>query len=232
MEIEAIRAAYRRYARIYDALFGPILHPGREQIIEAMNCRSGDRILEVGVGTGLSLPLYPEDVKVTGIDISAEMLAKTRERVTDEKLSQVEAVLEMDAENLRFPDNSFDKVVAMYVVSVVSDPSQMVAEMRRVCRPGGEIFIANHFRARNPVIKAAERLIAPLAKLVGFHPDLALEDLLEKTHLDVVEVRSTNLFGYWKVLRCRSTASRPLHLAADDVVEAQSSASTLEEFSK
>ena len=228
MEIEAIRAAYRRYARIYDAVFGPILHPGRKQIIDALNCRPGDTILEVGVGTGLSLPLYPGNVKVTGIDISTEMLEKARARVEEGGLSQVQAVLEMDAEELRFPDSNFDKVVAMYVVSVVSDPSRVVEEMRRVCKPGGEIFIVNHFRARNPVIRVLEGLLSPLAKLVGFHPDLALEDLLEKTRLDVVDIRSTNLFGYWKVLRCRSSARGPRHLDADDATPT----STLEEYSK
>jgi phosphatidylethanolamine/phosphatidyl-N-methylethanolamine N-methyltransferase len=231
MEIEAIRAAYRRYARIYDAVFGPILHPGRKQIIDALNCRPGDAILEVGVGTGLSLPLYRDDVKVTGIDISTEMLEKARARVNEGSLSQVQAVLEMDAEDLRFPDSNFDKVVAMYVVSVVSDPSRVVEEMRRVCKPGGEIFIVNHFRARNPVIRVLEGLLSPLAKLVGFHPDLALEDLLEKTRLDVVETRSANLFGYWKVLRCRSSARGPRHLDANDASANQSS-STLEEYSK
>lgn len=228
MEIEAIRAAYRRYARIYDAVFGPILHPGRKQIIDALNCRPGETILEVGVGTGLSLPLYPGNVKVTGIDISTEMLEKARARVDEVGLSQVQAVLEMDAEDLRFPDSNFDKVVAMYVVSVVSDPSRVVEEMRRVCKPGGEIFIVNHFRARNPVIRLLEGLLSPLAKLVGFHPDLALEDLLEKTRLDVVDIRSTNLFGYWKVLRCRSSARGPRHLDADDATPT----STLEEYSK
>ncbi len=228
MEIEAIRAAYRRYARIYDAVFGPILHPGRKQIIDALNCRPGETILEVGVGTGLSLPLYPGNVKVTGIDISTEMLEKARARVDEGGLSQVQAVLEMDAEDLRFPDSNFDKVVAMYVVSVVSDPSRVVEEMRRVCKPGGEIFIVNHFRARNPVIRLLEGLLSPLAKLVGFHPDLALEDLLEKTRLDVVDIRSTNLFGYWKVLRCRSSARGPRHLDADDATPT----STLEEYSK
>lgn len=232
MELEAIRAAYRRYARIYDAVFGPILHPGRKQIIEALNCRPSDAVLEVGVGTGLSLPLYPENVKVTGIDISTEMLAKARERVEEAGLSQVEAVLEMDAEDLRFADSSFDKVVAMYVVSVVSDPSRMVEEMRRVCKPGGEIFIVNHFRARNPVIRVLEGLLSPLAKLVGFHPDLDLDDLLQKTRLDVVDIRSANLFGYWKVLRCRSTRRRPLSIETGDNVGQETTASTMQEFSK
>jgi phosphatidylethanolamine/phosphatidyl-N-methylethanolamine N-methyltransferase len=232
MEIEAVRAAYRRYARIYDAVFGPILHPGRKLIIKALDCDPGDHILEVGVGTGLSLPLYPRDVRVTGIDISAEMLAKARRRVDQERLSQVDAVLEMDAENLRFAENRFDKVVAMYVVSVVPDPTRLVAEMRRVCKPGGEIFIVNHFRSRNPVIKALEGLVSPLAKLVGFHPDVGLDDLLRKTHLDVVSISSANLFGYWKVLRCRSAARVPQSLAGDESVGEESAAPTMQEFLK
>lgn len=232
MEIEAVRAAYRRYARIYDAVFGPILNPGRKLIIKALDCHPGDHILEVGVGTGLSLPLYPRDVRVTGIDISAEMLAKTRRRVEQERLSQVDAVLEMDAENLRFAENRFEKVVAMYVVSVVPDPARLVAEMRRVCKPGGEIFIVNHFRSRNPIIRALEGLASPLAKLVGFHPDVGLDDLLRKTHLDVVSISSANLFGYWKVLRCRSAARVPRPLASDESVGDESAAPTMQEFSK
>jgi len=206
MNIDAIKTAYRRYARIYDVVFGPIFHPGRKTIIDAMECRPGDNILEVGVGTGLSLPLYPEDVKVTGIDISAEMLEKARQRVELEELNQVEAVLEMDAEAMRFSDNSFDKVVAMYVVSVVPDPVQLVREMSRVCKPEGDIFIANHFRSRNPLLKSVENLLAPLSKLAGFRPDFDLDDFLQKTGLEVVEMRSVNLFGYWKVLRCKNVS--------------------------
>ncbi len=204
MNIDAIKTAYRRYARIYDVVFGPIFHPGRKVIIEALDCRPGDNILEVGVGTGLSLPLYPDDVKVTGIDISAEMLDKARERVELEGLDHVEAVLEMDAEQMRFADDSFDKVVAMYVVSVVPDPVRLVKEMSRVCKPNGEIFIANHFRSSNPLLRTGENLLAPLSKLAGFRPDFDLEEFLRKTQLEVVEMRNVNLFGYWKVLRCRN----------------------------
>ncbi|MGI9303408.1 MAG: class I SAM-dependent methyltransferase [Gammaproteobacteria bacterium] len=207
MEIEAIRAAYRRYARVYDALFGPIFNPGRKQIVDSLNCNTHDNVLEVGVGTGLSLPLYPDDVKITGIDLSAEMLAKARERVDRQELAQVEAILEMDAENLTFSDNSFDKVVAMYVVSVTRDPTRIVEEMRRVCKPAGEIFIVNHFMCKNPIVRAAEGLASPLSKLVGFHPDLDLEQFVRDSHLDVIEVKNANLFGYWKVLRCRGTRS-------------------------
>ncbi len=204
MNIDAIKTAYRRYARVYDVVFGPIFHPGRKTIISALDCHPGDAILEVGVGTGLSLPLYPDDVKVTGIDISTEMLNKARRRVDREELTHVEAVLEMDAEQMQFRDNGFDKVVAMYVVSVVPDPVQLVREMARVCKPEGDIFIANHFRSTNPLLRSVENLLAPLSKLAGFRPDFDLDDFLQKTGLEVVEIRSVNLFGYWKVLRCRN----------------------------
>jgi len=121
----------------------------------------------------------------------------------------VEAIQEMDAQAMSFPDARFDKVVAMYVVSVVPDPRRLVAEMRRVCKPGGEILIVNHFRSRNPMMAALETALAPLSRLAGFRPDLALAPLLAETGLEVIEIRSTNLFGYWKVVRCRNRPALP-----------------------
>lgn len=210
MEIEEIKTAYRRYAGIYDALFGPIFHPGRKMIIETLGCRRNERILEVGVGTGLSLPLYPVYANVTGIDVSQEMLEKARQRVAEQNLEQVEAIMEMDAENMRFADDSFDKVVAMYVVSVVPNPVRLVDEMCRVCKPGGEIFIVNHFHSRNAIIKGSETLLSPFSKLAGFRPNLDLNKFLQSTSLEVVDIRKTNLFGYWKILRCRNTFKKAI----------------------
>lgn len=208
MNIEAIKSAYRRYARVYDALFGPIFHPGRKLIVQSLALKPGDKVLEVGVGTGLSLPLYPNHVKVTGIDVSSEMLARARHRVDCLGLPQVEAILEMDGEHMHFADNSFDKVVAMYVVSVVPDPRRLVEEMRRVCKPGGDIFIVNHFRSRHPIIGVSEALLSPLSKLAGFRTDMELDKFLKQAQLDVVETRNTNLFGYWKVLRYRNPVEK------------------------
>jgi len=115
-----------------------------------MDCGPGERILEVGVGTGLSLPLYPENVSVVGIDISRHMLDQARVRQARSGLDNVAELMVMDAENMGFKDDSFDKVVAMYVASVVPDPGRLVDEMRRVCKPGGQIFMVNHFHSRNP----------------------------------------------------------------------------------
>lgn len=204
LDLDAVLNAYRRYAGVYDVLFGPVMEPGRRNVVRALDCRPGDRILEVGVGTGLSLPLYSKDVRVVGIDVSRPMLERARRRVARHRLHQVEAVLEMDAQAMEFGDAAFDKVVAMYVVSVVPDPRRAVEEMRRVCKPGGEIFIVNHFRSEHPMLRLGEGMLAPLSKLAGFRPDLDLHRFLADTGLTVLDIGSTNLFGYWKVIRCRN----------------------------
>lgn len=204
MEIEAIRKAYRRYARLYDLYFGALFQPGRKAVLRHMNCRPGQRVLEVGVGTGLSLPMYPRGVHVTGIDVSPEMLDRARERLAREGIGDNVDLHVMDAEHMSFPDDSFDKVVAMYVVSVVPHPRRLVDEMRRVCRPDGEIYIVNHFHSLNPVIGGVESLLAPLSRVVGFHPDFCLKTFVRETELEVVEKQKVNLFGYWNLLRARN----------------------------
>lgn len=197
---DTIKTAYRRYARYYDFVFGAIFHPGRKSAIEHLHCRPGDRILEVGVGTGLSLEMYPEGVKVVGIDLSNEMLAKARTRVEGGKLEQVELLAQMDALKMTFPDGSFDKVVAMYVATVVPDAEQLMREIRRVCKPGGMIILLNHFQNKHPLIRRCEAVVQPLAKYVGFHPDFPLEDFLRKTSFKVVTAVPVNLLDYWTIL--------------------------------
>jgi phosphatidylethanolamine/phosphatidyl-N-methylethanolamine N-methyltransferase len=205
MQIEAVKAAYRRYAGFYDTLFGPVLQPGRKAVLDALRLRPGDRVLEVGVGTGLSLPLYPAGVKVTGIDVSREMLDKARSRVAKRKLANVEALIEMDAEAMSFADASFDKVVAMYVVSVVERPARLLEELHRVCRPDGEIFLVNHVRSDNPVLGAVEKSLARFSDKLGFHPDFQLRDMLVGSH-ELAEVSRINFF--WKVMRLKNGVNR------------------------
>lgn len=197
---ETVVKAYRRYAKYYDLVFGAVFHPGRRTAIEHLHCHSGDRILEVGVGTGLSLSMYPDNVKVVGIDLSAEMLDRAKLKVQEENLSQVEDLLQMDAQAMNFPDNSFDKVVAMYVATVVPDVEKFVAEIRRVCKPGGTIIFLNHFQNKNPVIRKAEAIVQPLAKYLGFHPDFPLSEFLQKTGFHVTTAVPVNLLDYWTVL--------------------------------
>jgi phosphatidylethanolamine/phosphatidyl-N-methylethanolamine N-methyltransferase len=181
-----------------------MFQPGRREIIARMDCRPGDRILEVGVGTGLSLSLYPRHVEVTGIDLSREMLVRARVRRRCQRLNQVVALRLMDAEHMQFADNSFDKVVAMYVVSVTPHPARMTDEMRRVCKPGGELFIVNHFQHANSLVRGVERLAAPFSRVMGFRPDFSLEHFIDETGLDVAAQVPVNALGYWTLLRCRN----------------------------
>jgi phosphatidylethanolamine/phosphatidyl-N-methylethanolamine N-methyltransferase len=202
MDLQDTLKTYRAFSGTYDVVFGPVFHIGRKEAVRIVNTRPGQRILEVGVGTGLSLPFFRRDAKVTGIDVSAEMLAKAHRRVAQRKLDHVEELLEMDAENLSFPDNSFDAVLALYVASVVPNPARFAAEMRRVCIPGGSIVVVNHFTSENPALRFIEKRLAPLAGKIGFHADFPLDTFLEASELDVRETRPSNLFGYWRLLRC------------------------------
>ena len=201
MHIETVKAAYRRYAGFYDALFGPVLQPGRRAVLEALKLRPGDRVLEVGVGTGLSLPMYPATVKVTGIDLSSEMLAKAKLRVERRALANVEGLLEMDAESMAFPDASFDKVVAMYVMPVVRHPARVMEELHRVCRPDGEIYIVNHVKSDNRVIRAFEMGLARFSDQIGFRPDFELRELVNGSG-EIDEVARINVF--WRVMRVKN----------------------------
>jgi len=201
MQLQSVKTAYRRYASVYDAVFGPVLHAGRKAVLEAIGLRPGDRVLEVGVGTGLSLPLYPRDVRITGVDVSAEMLDKARARVARRHLANVDALLEMDAENMTFADASFDKVVAMYVVSVVENPAKLLEELHRVCKPDGEIFIVNHVRSDNRFVAAVEKSLARFSDKLGFHPEFQLTDMVSSAD-QLTEVSRINFF--WKVLRLRN----------------------------
>lgn len=197
---ETVEKAYRSYAKYYDLVFGKVFHPGRHTAIEHLHCRPGERILEVGVGTGLSLPLYPNYVKVVGIDLSEPMLSQAQQKVRDEKIETIEELIIMDAQNMTFPDNSFDKVVAMYLASVVPDVEKLVQEIRRVCKPDGTIIFLNHFQNKNPLIRRAEAAIQPLAKHLGFHPDFPMEEFLQKTNFNVTTAVPVNFLDYWTVL--------------------------------
>lgn len=214
MDLDTIERAYRRYARSYDRFFGAVLEPGRQAVIERMRCRAGERILEVGVGTGLSLSLYPTDSRVYGIDVSPAMLALARQRIERAGLGQVAGLARMDGQRMAFSDDSFDKVVAMYVVSVVPDPVRLIDEMRRVCRPGGDLYIVNHFLSDHALLAFFERALAPLWGWLGFRTDLSLKDLIERTRLDVVECRSVNAFGLWTLVHARNDKAAPHVLTA------------------
>jgi phosphatidylethanolamine/phosphatidyl-N-methylethanolamine N-methyltransferase len=200
MDLNSIRKAYKRQAKIYNSFFGWIFHPGRETAIELVDKKPGNKILEVGVGTGLSLPLYPPNVEVYGIDISKEMLAQAKELKQEEGLDQVKELLLMDAENMSFKDSFFDSVVAMYVASVVPHPIKFVAEMKRVCKPGGRIVIINHFYRPERLSGKLIGLLGPMSKLLGWRPNFALDDFLRETGLTVSNKIPINVLDMWTIL--------------------------------
>jgi len=211
MDLHDTLRTYRLFSGSYDIVFGPVFHRGRKDAVRIANDRPGQRILEVGVGTGLSLPHFRPDSRVTGIDVSAEMLAKARRRAERRRLTHVEGLHEMDAENLEFADSSFDAVLALYVASVVPNPARFAAEMRRVCIPGGTIVVVNHFTSENLLLRSIEKRLGRLARHIGFHADFPFDAFRSDSRLSIREVRPSNLFGYWKLLRCvnEKPASNP-----------------------
>ncbi len=203
MDDEAIIKAYKRYARNYDLIFGKIFEHGRRLLMNKMNARSGDHVLEVGVGTGITLPFYPDYVNVTGIDISPDMLQVAKKYLNGNRPSR-KALFLMDAQQMSFADNTFDKVAAMYVVSVVPQPKVLVSEMKRVCKPGGDIFILNHFSNHRLLPKMVETVMLPFQNLLGFSPRLSMEWLINNMDLPVVGVDPVNLFGYWTLIHAKN----------------------------
>ncbi len=206
MDNANIIKSYNRWALGYDVLFSGIVQNGRKLAVELMNCRPGDNVLEVGVGTGLSLPFYPREAKVVGIDLTPSMLDKAKDRIRRKSIDNVELHV-MDAQAVTLPEASFDKVVAMYVASVVPDPARMVAEMQRVCKPGGEIFIVNHFTNEHWLVREIESLLTPLSNFLGWRPDFPLGEFVAETGLNVIETQPVNLFGYWTLIRARNIPS-------------------------
>jgi phosphatidylethanolamine/phosphatidyl-N-methylethanolamine N-methyltransferase len=198
----SVRSAYRRWAPIYDQTFGRIAAEGRKHSVEIINQRSG-RVLEVGVGTGLSLPMFGRHLEIVGIDLSPEMLEKARERVATEALDHVTGLHEMDASELTFPDNAFETVVAMYVMTVVPEPERVMRELARVCAPGGEVVIVNHFSQEEGVRGWVERRMAPFADHLGWRPVFDFERVMVCEDLDLVDRRPLRPFGIFTMMRFR-----------------------------
>ena len=199
---EAVVRVYQRYAPVYDRIFGGILDPGRRALAEAVREVAPSTLLEVGVGTGLTLARYPEATAVVGVDLSDAMLAKARVRA--QALSGRSIRLEvMDAEALTFADGAFDCVTVPYVLSVTPDPRRLVAQIRRVCRPGGTILILNHFSGGR-FWWALERAVRPLAARVGFRSEFALAAEISRYDWQVEWMKDVNLLGLSKLVSIRN----------------------------
>lgn len=201
LEKRQVKRAYKLYAPAYDFVFDWIFHPGREAAIRQLAIRPGDHVLEVGIGTGLNLPLYPSRCGVTGIDLSEEMLDKARDKVVELGLTNV-TLRTMDATVMDFADNGFDSVVATYTISAVPDPVSVLREMRRVVKPGGSIVVLNHFRSEKRVVGRLEDLVAPVCTRLGWKSNLPLEPLLKQVGLKPELSMKVNLFNGWRLIKC------------------------------
>jgi phosphatidylethanolamine/phosphatidyl-N-methylethanolamine N-methyltransferase len=201
MDYKTIKRAYAILSPVYDFLFDKVFYPGRVAAIDLLEIQPNSRVLEVGVGTGLNLPLYPRDCDVTGVDISEEMLRKAQERVRTLGMTNTK-LLVMDGSKLDFPDNSFDRVIATYVISAVPDPVKTLLEMRRVCKPSGHLVILNHFKSDNAIIGMFEKLLAPVCTKIGFDTELKLMPLLERVALSPEQLHRVNLMNGWRLVRC------------------------------
>lgn len=206
LDEDDVREAYRRWAPVYDYTFGRISTAGRRHAVEFINASSG-KVLEVGVGTGLSLPEYKSHLEITGIDLAPEMLEKARERVKAEGLKNVAGLHVMDASALEFPDASFDTVVGMYLITVVPDPEKVMRELARVTKPGGTVMLVNHFSQEEGVRGWVERRMAPFADLVGWHSVFEMSRVMGCPDLNLVERQSLRPWGLFTMLRFRKDAA-------------------------
>ncbi len=200
LDASSVRDAYRRWAPVYDLTFGSIAEAGRRHVARIINRRKGS-VLEVGVGTGLSLRCYGDHLSITGIDLSPDMLKKARARVERLELGNIAGLHEMDASALAFPDESFNTVVAMYVITVVPNAERVMRELERVCATGGEVILVNHFSQEEGVRSFFERKIAPIAGFIGWRSVFAVDRVLVCDDLRLAERRALWPFGLFTMLR-------------------------------
>ena len=201
LEKRQVKRAYKFYAPAYDFVFDWIFHPGREQAMRLLDIKRNDHVLEVGIGTGLNLPLYPTHCHITGIDLSEEMLEKAQDKIIELGLISV-ALKVMDATVMDFGEGEFDSAVATYTISAVPDPVGVLREMRRVVKPGGSIVLLNHFRSERRVVGRLEDFVSPVCTRLGWKSNLPFEPLLEQVGLIPDISTKVNLFNGWRLIKC------------------------------
>ena len=199
MDKKQVRTIYGRYSSVYDLIFSRLFSPRIKLGLKRLGIEEGDRILEVGVGTGISLTSYPDSCNVVGIDLTRKMLEKAKEKKAAMQLDNVD-LLEMDAENLTFADNSFDHSVAAFVVTVVPNPEKMVAEMKRVTKKDGTIVILNHFCSDNAILVTLEKLFSPLCERWGWRSDIGIDLLSNHCSLHIKEIFKKTRLDPWSIV--------------------------------
>jgi phosphatidylethanolamine/phosphatidyl-N-methylethanolamine N-methyltransferase len=199
MEREEIRRIYGRYAAVYDMIFALSFFPRIRLGLEKIGIKKGDRIIEIGVGTGLSLPLYPASCEVVGIDITRKMLQKAKEKKERHGYRNV-ALFEMDAENISFADDSFDHAVVPFVVSVVPDPVRMMSEVKRITKKGGKIIVINHFSSRNVLLAKLEKLFSPVFLRLGWKAAVPMDLLANHCNLCILDVSKKYRLDPWFIV--------------------------------
>ena len=202
---------YRELVPAYEALWPMVARNRIRSVIRGMKFLPGQKVLEVGVGTGMSLTAYPHDIDLTGVDLSEDMLAQAQKLIDDAKLSHIR-VMPMNAEHLEFEDCSFDIVTSFHVISVVSDPRRMMSEMLRVCKPGGQLLLINHFRSKNPWIAKMVGAAGAVTRHLGWRTDLSLDEVVEEMPIRVerrYKSSPASLFTIIKATKLDSVEPRP-----------------------
>jgi phosphatidylethanolamine/phosphatidyl-N-methylethanolamine N-methyltransferase len=202
VSVEYVEKLYNRFSAFYDLIYGiKLFNNGRELAPEFLELFPEAQLLEVGVGTGLAIPLMPRNIGITAIDFSQKMLNQTRKRLHSLGIHNVQ-LFKMDAMNLEFPDNSFDRILAAYFISTVPDPVKVISEMKRVCRPGGSLVFLNHFQCEVPIVGFMEKHLSPFFYRLGFYTGLNLHDLMAETGLEVESMEKIDALGHFKAVRC------------------------------
>jgi phosphatidylethanolamine/phosphatidyl-N-methylethanolamine N-methyltransferase len=189
---------YYEFSHLYDRIFARVFYPRIAHAIRSLNIEPGARVLEVGVGTGLSLDAYPAHCQLIGVDLAPEMLEQAQEKIDWNGWRHLQ-VLEMDALNLKFEDNTFDYVMAFHVVSVVPDAGRLMREVSRVAKPGATIVVINHFRSRHRLLAGLDSLIEPLTRRLGWHT-LSPDDVLGGVPLEIVRQYKTSAHSLFTVV--------------------------------
>ncbi len=206
METDRLKKIYAIYSSFYDSIFGRLYAPGRRAAVRLMNVQPGEEILEVGVGTGIALPLYPKRATVVGIDLSSEMLEKARQRKEDLGLANI-TLYEMDATKMAFPEGRFHKVIAAHIITLIPEPLKLLTEMKRVCHVKGEIYILNYEGNTTGWMSRIEEFISPFRKSLGLGVHLDIDTLLGRAGLKIEHKERVNLFGCCSLIRCKKVST-------------------------